>query len=237
MVVHSHLCLEASQSTTCNQACGGPQTALYCFLLVDQPNILAGAGVAGLAKGLQCSSSLRHLDLSYTQMTDTGLEALAAALAGNSQQQAAASNSPHHQPPLQQLYLGGNPDLTDAALSNLAVALASSSEEQLPQQQQDQQQGQQRQWQLDLAETGAGAGAVKALSVLPGLTQLSLFGCKLGSGASGEGEGSAGRCGTLGLGRACIAQGPPSKLHLHAVHSATCTCGLHAVMKAGLGSL
>jgi len=189
----------------------------------------ACAGVAGLAKGLQCSSSLRHLDLSYTQLTDAGLEALAAALTGNSQQQAAAANSPHHQPPLQQLYLGGNPDLTDTALSNLAAALAaaagaaSSSEEQPPpqqqSQQQDQQQGPQWQWQLDLAETGAGAGAVQALSVLPGLTQLSLFGCKLGAGAAGEGETTAGRQGTLGLAMACIPQG------LHFTRSACCSEG------------
>jgi hypothetical protein len=47
---------------------------------------------------------------------------------------------------------------------------------------------------LDLAETGAGAEAVQALAELPGLQQLSLFGCKLGAAADGAGEAGALHC-------------------------------------------
>jgi hypothetical protein len=49
---------------------------------------------------------------------------------------------------------------------------------------------QQQQWVLDFAQTGVGPGGIQALASLPGLQQLSLFGCKLGgSGSESAGEG------------------------------------------------
>ena len=148
------------------------------------------AGVAALAQALPSHPTLQQLDLSCTQLDGAGLQALAAALAGSK-----------HQLPLQQLMLGGNPDATDAALSSLAQALtaaaagggggqgsntsSSAAEAADGQQQQQQKEQQRKQWQLDLAETGAGAEAIKSLAVVPGLQQLSLFGCKLGTPAAG----------------------------------------------------
>lgn len=118
-----------------------------------------------------------------------GLAALAAALAGRKQQLQAAA--PGAQPPLQQLLLGGNPDLSDAAISKLAACLmpgtAAAAAQHSSTAGSDAAQ-QQQQWHLDLAETGAGAEAVQALADLPGLQQLSLFGCKLGAAADGAGE-------------------------------------------------
>lgn len=185
-------------------------------------------GVAGLAKALPSSRCLQHLDLSCTQLDNAGLTALAAALGGSKQQlqdiseaaaaaEAEAGEIGSQQPParpLQQLLLGGNPDLSDAALSSLASALKTAaaalssscssgsseaaataaaevavtdaaSSDANKQQQQDQ-------WHLDLSETGVGAEALQALADLPGLQQLSLFGCKLGTSAAGA--HGAGRC-------------------------------------------
>jgi hypothetical protein len=173
------------------------------------------AGVAGLAKGLPSSSALKTLDLSCTKLDDTGLTALTDALSGSKQQLQAAAAAAEAaavvgQPPLQQLLLGGNPDLSDAALSKLAAALTASIDsstsvtaniaaqgEQRDKQQQKEQE--QQQWHLDLAHTCVGPDALQALSKVPGLQSLSLFGCKLGS-SEGEGEG---------------AQGGPGNVHEH----------------------
>lgn len=69
------------------------------------------------------------------------------------------------------------------------------------QQQQDKQQQQQQkeqEWHLDLAHTGVGPDALQALSRVPGLESLSLFGCKLGSAMTeGEGEGVQGGSGSI----------------------------------------
>lgn len=156
--------------------------------LVLRNTAVGGTGVGGLAKGLSDSSRpLNHLDLSCTQLDDAGLAALAAALAGSKQQLQAAA--PGAQPLLQQqLLLGGNPDLSDAAISKLAAGLstaAAGAPKDSSTAGSEARQQQQQQWHLDLAETGAGAEAVQALAELPGLQQLSLFGCKLGAAADG----------------------------------------------------
>jgi hypothetical protein len=91
--------------------------------------------------------------------------------------------------------LADNPAIDDEAVCQLAASLQSDAaaaaaaagcaDEHTEQQQTQQQQNMKQQLVLDLAHAGVGADGVAALSKVAGLTQLSLFGCKLG-GDPGE---------------------------------------------------
>jgi hypothetical protein len=132
------------------------------------------AGVGGLAEGLLAAAAgLKLLDLSSNQLSSSGVAALAAALARHPAGAAA----------VQHLVLADNPAIDDDAVCKLAESLTGSDDSAAAGQ--DQQQQQQQLLKLDLAHAGVGAGGVAALSKVLGLTQLSLFGCKLG-GEQGE---------------------------------------------------
>jgi hypothetical protein len=85
---------------------------------------------------------------------------------------------------VQHLVLADNPAIDDDAVCKLAQSLAGLADSAEAEEQQQQQQ-QQRSLKLDLAQSGVGAGGIAALAKVPGLVQLSLFGCKLG-GEQGE---------------------------------------------------
>jgi hypothetical protein len=144
----------------------------------------AVAGVSGIADGLMnTSAGLTLLDLSSNQLSSTGVAALAAAIARHPAGAAA----------VQHLVLADNPGIDDDAICRLAESLkapvgsaaADSAEEETKQQQQ------QQQLKLDLAHAGVAAEGIAALSKVSGLTQLSLFGCKLGGEPGGQMIGTA----------------------------------------------
>lgn len=139
--------------------------------------VLAFGQLFGVLLVYTYTQRIQNTSVCLLHLLAAGLAALAAALAGSHQQTAAGAH-----PPLIQLLLGGNPDLSDTAISKLAAALTATPADT------DSQQQQQQQWHLDVAETGAGSEAVKALAGVLGLQLLSLFGCKLGTGADGAGE-------------------------------------------------
>jgi hypothetical protein len=131
--------------------------------------------VSGLAEGLLAAKSgLKLLDLSSNQLSSTGVAALAAALGRHPAGAATAAAVQH-------LVLADNPAIDDDAVCNLAQSLTGVADSAAAEEQQQQQ----RSLKLDLAQSGVGAGGIAALSKVPGLTQLSLFGCKLG-GEQGE---------------------------------------------------
>jgi hypothetical protein len=154
------------------------------FISSDKVDVLLHlcitSGVQGLAEGLLAAAAgLKLLDLSSNQLSSTAAAALAASL-GRHPAGAAA---------VQHLVLADNPALDDDAVCKLAQSLtaaAAGSAVAPGAADSDEQQQKQQQLKLDLAHAGVGAGGVAGLGKVPGLVQLSLFGCKLG-GEHGEG--------------------------------------------------
>lgn len=160
--------------------------ARSCFLLIV-------AGVKGIATGLQHAAPITVLDLSSNQLSSEGVAALAAAL---TQRPGGTA--------MQQLVLAGNPAVDDEAIYKLAdsfkapetavpatdTAAGAAVQNQGQQEAHTEQQAAEPKQQLllDLAHSGVGAEGIAALSQVAGLTNLSLFGCRLGGDSGGAGH-------------------------------------------------